>query len=78
MNTAVTESHKALSTGQIAKLVQVAPRTVSKWIDSGLLPGYRLPGSRDRRVPRASLVKFLADNNMPSIEQLEGSGAQGD
>ena len=39
-----------LTTGEVAKLCNVAPRTVSKWFDSGSLKGYRIPGSRDRRM----------------------------
>lgn len=53
---------KIYTTGRIAKLCQVAPRTVSKWIDSGRLRGYRIPGSQDRRVTSASLAKFLNES----------------
>lgn len=56
---------KVLTTGQVAKICQVAPRTVSKWFDSGKLKGYRIPGSQDRRIPREYLIKFLKENNMP-------------
>src|SRR4051812_28109101 len=37
-----------LTTGEVAKICNVAPRTVSKWFDSGALHGYRIPGSKDR------------------------------
>ena len=53
------------TTGQIAKLAGVAPRTATKWIDQGLLRGYRLPGMLDRRVRRAELVKFLKAHGLP-------------
>ena len=43
---------KVFTTGQVAKICKVAPRTVSKWFDSGRLKGYRIPGSQDRRIPR--------------------------
>ena len=56
---------KVLTTGQVAKICSVAPRTVSKWFDSGQLKGYRIPGSQDRRIPAEYLRKFLKDNNMP-------------
>src|SRR5688572_17759958 len=36
-----------LTTGEVAKICNVAPRTVSKWFDSGALRGYRIPGSKD-------------------------------
>ena len=56
---------KVFTTGQVAKICKVAPRTVSKWFDSGRLKGYRIPGSQDRRIPREQLIRFLKDHNMP-------------
>jgi excisionase family DNA binding protein len=53
------------STGQVAKICKVAPRTVSKWFDSGRLKGYKIPGSPDRRIPREYLIKFLKEHGMP-------------
>lgn len=49
----------------MARICQVAPRTVSKWFDQGQLRGYRIPGSRDRRIPVDQLVAFLRANGMP-------------
>ena len=54
-----------LTTGEVAKICNVAPRTVSKWFDSGQLQGYRIPGSKDRRIPLASLIKFMKAHNIP-------------
>ncbi len=56
---------KVFTTGQVAKICKVAPRTVSKWFDSGRLKGYRIPGSQDRRIPRDCLIKFLKEHGMP-------------
>ena len=56
---------KVFTTGQVAKICKVAPRTVSKWFDSGRLRGYRIPGSQDRRIPREHLVRFLKEHGMP-------------
>lgn len=61
---------KVFTTGQVAKLCDVAPRTVSKWFDSGRLKGYRIPLSQDRRIPRENLIQFLKDNHMP-LGELE-------
>lgn len=58
------------TTGQIAKVCRVAARTVSKWIDSGELAGYRIPGSLDRRVNRDDLLDFLKRNGM-KLHELE-------
>lgn len=54
----------AYTTGQVAKVCHVAPRTVSKWFDSGRLRGHRIPGSQDRRIPRLGLLQFLRDSQM--------------
>jgi len=54
-----------LTTGEVAKICNVAPRTVSKWFDSGQLRGYRIPGSKDRRIPIPSLVRFMKEHSIP-------------
>jgi two-component system response regulator RpaA len=64
---------KVFTTGQVAKICQVAPRTVSKWFDTGKLRGYRIPGSQDRRIPREALIRFLKENGMP-LGALEEEG----
>lgn len=61
---------KVFTTGQVAKICKVAPRTVSKWFDSGRLRGYRIPGSQDRRIPREQLLRFLKEHGMP-LGELE-------
>jgi len=64
---------KVFTTGQVAKICKVAPRTVSKWFDSGRLRGYRIPGSQDRRIPREHLIRFLKEHHMP-LGELEEEG----
>lgn len=61
----IRKPQEVFTTGDVARIAGVAARTASKWIDSGQLQGYRIPRSRDRRVPRDSLVKFLQANDMP-------------
>lgn len=56
---------KVFTTGQVAKICKVAPRTVGKWFDSGRLVGFRIPGSQDRRIPRECLIRFLKEHGMP-------------
>ena len=55
-----------LTTGQVAQICNVAPRTVTKWFDSGQLKGYRIPGSKDRRIPTSELIRFMKAHNMPT------------
>ncbi|HUU22790.1 MAG TPA: helix-turn-helix domain-containing protein [Phycisphaerae bacterium] len=63
---------EVLTTGEVARICHVAPRTVSKWFDSGKLQGYRIPGSRDRRIPLNELIQFMRHHGMP-LRELEGN-----
>jgi excisionase family DNA binding protein len=60
-----------LTTGEVAKICNVAPRTVSKWFDSGQLRGYRIPGSKDRRIPLPQLMRFMRAHGIP-LNGLDG------
>lgn len=63
---------RTVTTGLIARFLGVAPRTVSKWVDAGALPGHRLAGSLDRRVRREDLVNFLRANGYgPEADALD-------
>ena len=61
-----------LTTGQVAEICNVAPRTVTKWFDSGQLKGYRIPGSRDRRIPTSELIRFMKAHDIPTDSLEEG------
>ena len=66
------ERHKTvLTTGEVAKICSVAPRTVSKWFDAGHLRGYRIPGSKDRRIPVDQLIRFMRAHGIP-LNGLDG------
>ncbi len=60
-----TGQKEILTTGEVAQICRVAPRTVSKWVDSGKLRGYRIPGSRDRRIPMPQLIAFMRAHDIP-------------
>ena len=62
-----------LTTGEVAKICNVASRTVSKWFDSGQLRGYRIPGSKDRRIPVSSLVRFMKSHGIPLDGLMSGN-----
>ena len=61
-----------LTTGQVAQICNVAPRTVTKWFDSGQLKGYRIPGSKDRRIPTSELIRFMKAHDIPTDALEEG------
>lgn len=58
---------ETLTSGQIGNLFGVAPRTVCKWIDKGLLRSYTIPGSRDRRVTRPEAIRFAVENKISHV-----------
>ena len=64
-----------LTTGQVARICHVAARTVTKWFDTGRLRGYRIPGSRDRRIPMDQLAAFMKENDMP-MDALDSATRQ--
>ncbi|HEG44359.1 MAG TPA: response regulator [Phycisphaerales bacterium] len=53
------------TTGEAAQICSVSQQTVIRCFDSGRLDGFRVPGSRFRRIPRDSLIKFMKDNGIP-------------
>ena len=68
----MAKGKNVLTTGDVAKICNVAPRTVSKWFDSGQLRGYRIPGSKDRRIPVNELVRFMKAHDMPATALAVG------
>jgi len=63
---------EVLTTGEVARLCGVAARTVSKWFDTGQLRGFKIPGSRDRRIPRDTLIRFMRAHGIP-LRGLDGA-----
>jgi len=58
--------HKAVyTTGEAAEICNLSQQTIIRCFDSGQLEGFRVPGSRFRRIPREKLIKFMKDNNIP-------------
>ena len=53
------------TTGEAAEICKVSQQTIIRCFDAGRLEGFRVPGSRFRRIPRQSLVKFMQDNKIP-------------
>lgn len=53
------------TTGEVARICNVTIRTVIKWFESGELEGFKIPNSRDRRIPRDSLITFMKKHGIP-------------
>jgi excisionase family DNA binding protein len=68
MQTMTQQKIVLLSPGQIKQICGVSGRTITKWIDQGWLKGFRIPGSRHRRVAKSDLLRFFSENRMPFTE----------
>ena len=53
------------TTGEAAEICKVSQQTIIRCFDSGRLKGFRVPGSRFRRIPRDALIAFMKDNGIP-------------
>ena len=58
------------TTGEAAKICKVSQQTIIRCFDNGSLKGFRVPGSRFRRIPRDQLFSFMRDNGI-STDALE-------
>ncbi len=58
------------TTGEAADICNISQQTIIRCFDSGRLKGFRIPGSRFRRVPRESLIQFMKENKIP-LDNLE-------
>ncbi|MCK4873481.1 MAG: response regulator [Phycisphaerales bacterium] len=56
---------QVFTTGEAAEVCNVSQQTIIRCFDSGRLSGFRVPGSRFRRIPRAELLKFMRENDIP-------------
>lgn len=54
------------TTGEAAKICKVSQQTIIRCFDSGQLKGFRVPGSRFRRIPRELLFTFMKENGIPT------------
>ena len=54
------------TTGEAAKVCKVRQQTIIRCFDNGTLKGFRVPGSRFRRIPRDLLFQFMQENGIPT------------
>ena len=60
------------TTGEAAKICQISQQTIIRCFDNGTLKGFRVPGSKFRRIPWGELYVFMKDNDIP-LEWLVGN-----
>jgi excisionase family DNA binding protein len=59
-------SKTVFTTGEAAKICKVSQQTIIRCFDNGSLKGFRVPGSKFRRIPRDQLFSFMKDNGIPT------------
>ncbi|HIA62996.1 MAG TPA: response regulator [Planctomycetes bacterium] len=59
-------SKTVFTTGEAAKICKVSQQTIIRCFDNGSLNGFRVPGSRFRRIPREMLFSFMKENGIPT------------
>jgi excisionase family DNA binding protein len=57
---------EVFTTGEAAKICKVSQQTIIRCFDSGQLKGFRVPGSRFRRIPKHDLFQFMRDHGIPT------------
>lgn len=62
---------RIFTTGEAAAVCKVSQQTIIRCFDAGRLQGFRVPGSKFRRIPREELVRFMKANGIP-LDALEG------
>lgn len=62
---------QVFTTGEAAEICKVSQQTIIRCFDAGRLKGFRVPGSKFRRIPREELIRFMRENSIPT-DDLEG------
>ncbi len=57
---------QVFTTGEAAEICKVSQQTIIRCFDSGRVHGFRVPGSKFRRIPRAELLRFMKANDIPT------------
>ena len=58
------QTKQVFTTGEAATLCGVSQQTIIRCFDKGKIDGFRVPGSRFRRIPRAGLLRFMKLNDI--------------
>ena len=63
---------QVFTTGEAAEVCKVSQQTIIRCFDAGRLNGFRVPGSRFRRIPRDELIRFMKNNEIPVENFAQG------
>lgn len=65
MNAKRYDGQQVFTTSEVAQITGLSTSHVLRLFDRGQIDGWRIPGSRHRRIPREALVKFMKESNIP-------------
>lgn len=68
----MSSTKTVFTTGEAAKICKVSQQTIIRCFDNGTLKGFRVPGSKFRRIPREQLFSFMKDNGIPTDALEDG------
>lgn len=57
---------RVFSTGQAAKICMLSQQTIIRSFDEGEIEGFRVPGSKFRKIPRANLLAYMRKYHIPT------------
>ncbi|HNQ23001.1 MAG TPA: response regulator [Phycisphaerae bacterium] len=60
------------TTGEVARICKISQQTVIRNFDNGRLKGFRVPGSRFRRITRDGLIGFMKSHGIPPDQLQSG------
>jgi len=66
----IDKMKELFTTGEAADVCRVSQQTIIRCFDAGKVEGFRVPGSKFRRIPRTNLIRFMKDNSIP-LEYLD-------
>ncbi len=72
---AVDLSKRLFTTGEVATILEVSQQTVIREFDRGRLTGFKVPGSKTRRIPRTELIAYMIREKLP-LGQLQSDAAR--
>lgn len=67
------KKEKDFTTGEAAKMCRISQQSIIRCFDNGSLKGFRVPGSKFRRIPRNELFTFMRENNIPIPTDMRGA-----
>ncbi|MBS0190354.1 MAG: response regulator [Phycisphaerales bacterium] len=65
-NSADQSDKRVYTTGEAAAICRVSQQTIIRCFDAGRLTGFRVPGSKFRRIPRDELLRFMKASGIPT------------